>query len=104
MNKLQRQILCSKIAMVLIFAIVLIGFWLIIVQQANFQSFEQHVNQQIENATAKKNLGELIVGDLGEISTRFHMILISAVGDHQKQLLSETNQIFDQLFHILDIL
>lgn len=94
----------SMIAMLLILTIVLAGFSLVIVHQKNFQNFEQQVNQQIENATAKKLLGELIVSDLRKISTNFHMILISAEKKHQMQLVADTNQTLSGLYSILDIL
>lgn len=104
MNKPSRIILRSNVCLMLILVIILIGFSTILIRQNNLRSYEHRVKQQIQNVTAKKDLGELIVSDLRKVSTQFYMILNSANTEQQKILLSESQKTARVLHTILNIL
>jgi hypothetical protein len=55
--------------------IILAGFLLLVVRQNNFHIQERKGDLQIQNITAQKDLGKLIVGDLRKIANNTYMIL-----------------------------
>ncbi|MDX2494909.1 MAG: EAL domain-containing protein [Desulfuromusa sp.] len=94
----------AVLPLLLIFSIVLAGFSLIIVRQNNFHSFEQQIDLQIQNITAQKDLGALIVDDLQKVATYFYMILISADQERQQLLLDDVRLIIAEIHAVLNIL
>ncbi|MCK5912303.1 MAG: PAS domain-containing protein, partial [Desulfuromusa sp.] len=104
MSRPSRHIIRSILPLVLIFSIVLAGFSLIIVRQNDLHSFEQKIDAQIHNAMAKKELGDLIVGDLRKVATHFYMILISADEDRQELLLTDAKLTILEIHAALDLL
>ena len=94
----------AVLPLLLTFSIVLAGFSLIIIRQNNFHSYEQKMDLQIQNITAKKELGELIVSDLQKVATHFYMILVSADQDRQKNLLDDVKLTIAEIHAVLNIL
>ncbi len=94
----------GMLSLILTFSVVLAGFSLMFIRQNNLHSFEQKIDLQIQNVTAKKDLGERIVSDLREVSTYFYMIIVSADLERQKFLLDEVLQITAEIHTVLNIL
>lgn len=104
MNKRSRFVLRSNLSMILILSIVLAGFTLIMIRQKNFRSFEDKIERQVHNIAAKKDLGTLIVNDLGKVATHFYMILFSADEECQQILLGKSQRTIEHIYTALDIL
>ena len=104
MNNNARFTLRTSVSMFLILAVVLAGFALLLVRQDTLQVYETAIDRQVKNATAKKDLGELIVRDLHQVATRFYMILFLTEAQRQEQLLHETQQTLDEVYTALDVL
>ncbi len=93
MNNNARFTLRTSVSMFLILAVVLAGFALLLVRQDTLQVYETAIDRQVKNATAKKDLGELIVRDLHQVATRFYMILfLTEAQRHTPDALSADNR------------
>ncbi len=90
--------------LLLTFGIVLAGFSLIVIRQNNFHSFEQTMDLETRNLTAKKELGELIGSDLQRVATYFYKILVSADHDRQKMLLDSLKSTLVEVHTALNVL
>ncbi len=86
-----RYLLRGLLPLGLVVVVVLAGFLLLFSNQNRLFQTEQQLNGRIHNATNGKALGELIVSQLGIVSTRFYMALVSADTERQKRLLKEVD-------------
>ncbi|MEE4254405.1 MAG: EAL domain-containing protein [Desulfuromusa sp.] len=94
----------ASLPLILTSSIVFAGFLLLFLLQKNFHSYEQKVDAQIQNITAKKDLGELIVSDLRKVATTFYMILVSANFEQQELLFKDVQKTIKEIHDILDVL
>jgi len=90
--------------LLLTLCVVLLGFSLLILLQNNFRSYEQEIELQTHNVMAKRDLGELIVGDLGKVATHFYMILLSADRNHQELLLHDIQLTIAEIHAALNVI
>ena len=104
MSRPSRHVVRGILPLVLTLCVVLAGFSLMIIRQNNLHSFEQKIDLQIQNVTAKKDLGELIVSDLREVATFFYMILFSADRDRQQLLLSDAKLTTAEIYVALNLI
>ncbi|OQY21420.1 MAG: hypothetical protein B6I37_08780 [Desulfobacteraceae bacterium 4572_35.2] len=73
-----RHIVRSTFPLILMLCVVLAGFSVAHLHHSRFHLFEQQRDQQLTNATALKDLSELIVSDLHQVITYFYRILAPA--------------------------
>lgn len=99
-----RYIVRGTIPLILTLCVVLAGFTVIHLRHSRFHLFEQKRNQQVINATAIKDLSELIVSDLRESNTYFYRILVATDEEQQQQLLLETQQTITEITMALDVI
>ncbi len=104
MRRSYHHIVRAILPLLLTFTIVLAGLTLLIVRQNNFRSFEHGIDLQIQNITAKQDLGQLIVGDLEKTATYFYMILVSADPEQQKVLLDAVKLRIAETHAVLNVL
>ena len=104
MNSHSKYFVHGILPLVLIFIAVISGFLLLRSNQQRLYETERHIDQQIENATNGKELGLLMVSNLGDISTTFYMILVSDDTHRQKALLAEVDSSVKQIFALADVL
>lgn len=99
-----RQRLLGMLPLVLTLGVVLGGFSLMFIRQHSYDAYQQHMDVQIRNATAKKELGELIVVDLQKLATRFHMILVASNHQEQQSVQGVALQDLKEIRTVLDVL
>lgn len=100
----QKFITRGIVPLFLTFGIVLAGFSLLNVRQNNFYRQQQSMRLEIQNAMAKKDLGEMIVRDLRTVAAHFYMILFVAEIEPQQVLLQNSRKILNEIHHALDVL
>lgn len=99
-----RYIVRGTVPLILTLCIVLAGFSVVHLRHSKLQLFEQKRDQQLINATAIKDLSELIVSDLRECHTYFYRILVSTSEEQQQQLLCETEQTINEIATALNVI
>ncbi len=104
MRSQSRYIVRGMLPLVLTLCVVLAGFSLMIVRQNNFRSFQQKMDFQVQNVTAKKDLGELIVSNLRKVSTYYYMILLEKNRDRQNLLFADVQLTISEIQTALNIL
>ena len=104
MKKPSLHIFRGLLPLFLTLCIVMAGFLLLVVRQNNFHIQERKGDLQVQNITAKKDLGKLIVSDLRKIANNTYMILLSTDLVQQKVLLHDIDQTVTEVHTALDLL
>ena len=99
-----RHIVRSTFPLILMLCVVLAGFSVAHLHHSRFHLFEQQRDQQLTNATALKDLSELIVSDLHQVNTYFYRIFVSTNDEQQQQLLLETQQTITEITTALNVI
>ncbi len=99
-----RYYLRGVLPLVLIVVVVFAGFLLLLDNQQRLNDTEQFLDQRIENATHGKELGQLIVNNLGRISTNFYRMLIAVDAEKPQVLLEEIDALVKDITATADVL
>jgi len=99
-----RYLVRGTIPLLLTLLVVLAGFSVVHFRHNKFQRSDLHNDQLIVNTTAMKDLSELIVSDIREVTTYFYRILVSSDEQQQQKLLAETQCTINEINTALDII
>ena len=104
MNNTAKYLLRGILPLGLILIVVLIGFGGLLANQTKLFKTESKLDGQIENAKNGKELGQLIVSNLGDVATLFYRVLVSSDPGTQIQLVTDVDQKIAFISNIADTL
>lgn len=104
MNGKHKNMLKHVFPLVLTFAAVLAGFVLLAFLLRNANSIEAGLDNQVENVTAKRELGGILVTDLTQVTVDFYKIVVTSEVTHQRLLISHAQQLIEEIDTVLNVL